>query len=753
MKKLKILGVYANEGGCAYYRLIMPLQKIAEKFSDQVEVQFSQNPLNLNEKTGEMPPDEADYPLLDWADIVLINNISNFGGPYTARVIGLAKQRGKFVHFDTDDLLIDLYDGHRLKQVYEEKNLYDITKWMYQTADLVTVTQKKFAERVKPYVGGVLAVVKNSIDYNLPCWNMQRIKVKKITRVGWAGGIHHEEDVKEFSGVPWSVNQKVGKERVQWDFYGAPQPLEKGKPKEWQNEVWDNYRRILLRGFKKSNNWSINQALPPDRYGSMYANMELAIAPLQMNDFNDSKCFRKGQEVIMYDGSFSKVEDITIGDRLMGPDSTSREVLSLSSGKGNMVKITPKRGKPFYVTENHILRLKMNDRNSLKRGKPQFIEVSVKDYFKLSKTDRLNYRLYRVGVDFKERNTELHLDPYFVGIMLGDGTLTRGRVGITTMDSEIEESFVENSLCVGGDVKINKNTKKNNLASSFYVYKKQRNRHIPNPVLERFKDIGLKGVSCSDKFIPHEYKISSREKRLELLAGLIDTDGCLSTNKTFYTFSNKSKKLVNDLSFVARSLGLYVSPIKGFKVPKICDTEYYRVQISGNVDIVPCRLARKKANPRKANRDPLTTSFSVEYLGLEQYYGFKVDKDNLHLLDDFIVTHNSEIKVAECGRYKVPLIASNVGCYDETIVNGETGYLIDPDAPRSEWVRILTKCIKNPKHVEVMGRNLRQVTDEYFDINKVVKHRMELYQECFRLLNERHKDATYNKEWTFNGEG
>jgi len=402
MKKLKILGVYANEGGCAYYRLIMPLQKIAELYSDQVEVQFSQNPLNLNEKTGEMPPDEADYPLLDWADIVLINNISNFGGPYTARVIGLAKQRGKFVHFDTDDLLIDLYDGHRLKQVYEEKNLYDITKWMYHTADLVTVTQKKFAERVKPYVGGVLAVVKNSIDYKLPCWNMQRIKIKKITRVGWAGGIHHEEDVKEFAGVPWSVNQKVGKERVQWDFYGAPQPTEKGKPKEWQNEVWDNYRRILLKGFKKASNWSVGQALPPDRYGSMYANMELAIAPLQMNDFNDSK---------------------------------------------------------------------------------------------------------------------------------------------------------------------------------------------------------------------------------------------------------------------------------------------------------------------------------------------------------------SEIKVAECGRYKVPLIASNVGCYDETIVNGETGYLIDPDAPRSEWVRILSKCIKNPKHVETMGRNLRQITDEYFDINKVVKHRLELYQECFKLLNERHKDATYNKEWVFNGQG
>ena len=113
----------------------------------------------------------------------------------------------------------------------------------------------------------------------------------------------------------------------------------------------------------------------------------------------------------------------------------------------------------------------------------------------------------------------------------------------------------------------------------------------------------------------------------------------------------------------------------------------------------------------------------------------------------------SEIKVAECGRYGIPLVTSNVGCYDETIVNGKTGFLIDPDAPKSEWVRVLTKCAKNPKLVRQMGENLHQVTEQYFDINKVVKHRLELYEQCFKLLNERHKDHKYNKEWTFSGNG
>lgn len=95
----------------------------------------------------------------------------------------------------------------------------------------------------------------------------------------------------------------------------------------------------------------------------------------------------------------------------------------------------------------------------------------------------------------------------------------------------------------------------------------------------------------------------------------------------------------------------------------------------------------------------------------------------------------SEIKVAESGRYAVPLVATNVGCYDETIINGETGYLINPHKDqRLEWADRLSKLAKDKSLREKMGNNLKKITDVYFDINNVVYERLVLYQKVFEEL-------------------
>ena len=289
-RKLRFLVIAANKGGCSFYRAWNPFEKIQEQFSHLFEFKFTENALEVN--VEEKTEGENGYEDLHWADVVFTQNLSNYGGPATIRIVGLAKEFGKFVWYDTDDLLTEIYDDHRLKKTYIDNDLENLTKFIYSNSDLVTVTQQKFAARISDFCTGTLAVVKNAIDYKLPAWGMEKTKKpKKLTRVGWVGGIHHEADVKEFAAVPHMVNQRAGRERVHWGFYGKP-PLDPSleKPKEdWQQQVWENYRNTLLSGFKGSNNWAIYQALPTDLYGTMYSNIDIAIAPLQNNAFNDSK--------------------------------------------------------------------------------------------------------------------------------------------------------------------------------------------------------------------------------------------------------------------------------------------------------------------------------------------------------------------------------------------------------------------------------------------------------------------------------
>ena len=127
MQKLKVLVIPANDGGCSFYRAWDPYKKLEAMYPNEIECRFDKNPLKLDEKTGELAPDDT-LEDFKWADIVMTQNIANYGGAYTARICGIAKKYGCFFHYDTDDLLTDLYDGHRLLPVYKEQKLDELTK-------------------------------------------------------------------------------------------------------------------------------------------------------------------------------------------------------------------------------------------------------------------------------------------------------------------------------------------------------------------------------------------------------------------------------------------------------------------------------------------------------------------------------------------------------------------------------------------------------------------------------------------------
>lgn len=346
-------------------------------------------------------------------------------------------------------------------------------------------------------------------------------------------------------------------------------------------------------------------------------------------------CHQKGQKILLYSGYFKKVEDIKVGDWLMGIDSTPRIVQNLITGVGQMYKIKPIKGQEFVVNEDHILTLKHTVSKTI-------IDISVKDYLLKSKSFKHEYKLFRpVAIEFSNI-PNINLDPYFVGVLLGDGSL-QGQISICTADKEIVDEIYKQATKLSDEIRVDNGSSSGK--ASMYFFRKHNKTGNP-PTASSLRDLcdleGLYGLNCGNKHIPIQYKLGSIKTRLQVLAGLMDTDGSFDKNNNGFDFISKSEKLSNDVVFICRSVGLSA---KLTPCHKYCQTggggKYYRVSISGHTNMIPVKLPRKKPNSRQLNKDVLVSGFSVEKLQEDNYYGFNLTGDGRYLLEDFTVTHNS----------------------------------------------------------------------------------------------------------------
>lgn len=336
-------------------------------------------------------------------------------------------------------------------------------------------------------------------------------------------------------------------------------------------------------------------------------------------------CHAKGTKILMFDGTTKNVENVSIGDKLMGPDSTPREVLKLASGRENMVKITPTKGESFIVNMGHILHLTPSGTGVLTLSP---INMTFRDWTKQGNNFKERYKLTRTGIDFQQK--ELPIEPYLLGIWLGDGT--SHITDITTMDIEIKEYLEEYAERNNLTLKHRESDSK----GAATTYGLTNGIGKKNPLLTALQELEL----IRNKHIPYIYKTASRTQRLEILAGLMDSDGHLSSGT--FDFVSKFDVLADDVVFLARSLGF--AAYKN-ECQKSCQNNftgtYFRVSISGDIGEIPCKLPRKQAEKRKQIKSVLRTGFSYEILPEDEYYGFSLDRDHLYLTGDFTIHHNT----------------------------------------------------------------------------------------------------------------
>lgn len=345
------------------------------------------------------------------------------------------------------------------------------------------------------------------------------------------------------------------------------------------------------------------------------------------------KCLGKGTKVLLYDGSLKKVEDISKNELLMGDDSTPRKVLSIARGQEKMYWIHQNKAMSYRVNESHILSLKRS-RNEGTHKQGDILNITVKDYLEKSNKFKSNYKGYKVGVEFKEK--ELPLEPYYLGLWLGDGHSFSQR--ITNVDEEIIGYL---------------NDYATRLESELVVYE-QKDRTNNYAIVNKNKFTSVEFTTCiqtelrtlgvlQNKHIPNQYLINSTENRLQLLAGIIDSDGYYTSEFNCFEIVQKNEDLLNQIKFICDSLGFRTSVRKKKTSIKSIgfQGEAFRLRIFGNLNDIPTKVERKKAREWNSKVDWKVTGIKVEYDRIDDYYGFEIDGNRLFLLEDCTVTHNT----------------------------------------------------------------------------------------------------------------
>jgi len=354
---------------------------------------------------------------------------------------------------------------------------------------------------------------------------------------------------------------------------------------------------------------------------------------------SSGKCLGKDTPVLMYDLSVKKVQDVVVGDKLMGPDGTPRTVLSTVRGFGSLYEVRQGKGMSYVVNDSHILCLKHSGKDIYKTIKqkkvykgrryfPGIHLITASEYFSLPKRVARQFNGFKTGVELPKR--PVIIDPYYLGLWLGDGLCECA--AITNIDTEVRDYL-------RGVAELN--------GCRYFIDPHDRNTirissNKSNPIVKGLRHYGL----IKNKHIPYDYLHNDRHTRLQLLAGLIDSDGTLSRGQ--YVISGTNEALMRQAALLSRSLGFYTTlRAKNIKMKRKDGSVYrcmaWEVNITCNdYSEIPTKITRKKREFVNKTRDCLQTRIKLTPKGEGEYFGFELDGDKMFLLEDFTVTHNTE---------------------------------------------------------------------------------------------------------------
>jgi phosphate starvation-inducible protein PhoH and related proteins len=372
---------------------------------------------------------------------------------------------------------------------------------------------------------------------------------------------------------------------------------------------------------------ALHDMLDPDSIPRLLAAGTIEIAPLA---YMRGRAHPVATPVLTPDG-FRPIGELAVGDLVIGSNGEPTPVIGVyPQGEKDIYRVTAQDGASTLASGDHLWAVATRD--DRRRGKPLRVLTTREMIGNLRANHYHRYELPLHSAPVRFPYREVPMDPYALGLLLGDGCLTGSTTpSFATLDPELAYELqrllpgTEVRPTPGLDYQLNRATSPGDVIT------------LENPVTRVVRLLGLHGTRSATKFVPDLYLYNSHQVRLAVLQGLLDTDGGPVTqrNRTCRVqYSTASPRLRDDVIFLVRSLG-------GIAYHR---HDVYIVDVRLPEGIEPFRLTRKRDTYSAAGGGgrPMRYVDSIEPAGTAEAVCIAVAAaDSLYTTEDFLLTHNT----------------------------------------------------------------------------------------------------------------
>lgn len=475
--------------------------------------------------------------------------------------------------------------------------------------------------------------------------------------------------------------------------------------------------------------------------------------------------------VIPTPSGYRKVGDIKVGDYLFDRKGNPTKVLAIhpQPEKKKVYQVILKDGRTVECCEDHLWtyhdKCAVANKNGGWRTESLKEIIQRKNRGSCGMYSTKNSQTLRFSLPINEAvqypTKEYNIPPYIMGLLLGDASF-RFDSSQKAMHYSSEDNILPNKIAEIMGWKVKKNSS-HNFSYTFEHTNIEEVGHKNVWVEEVLSDYPeLIGTYSYTKFIPEDYLFGDVEQRMDLLRGLLDTDGNIESNKGRVSLSTTSPMIRDGFIELCRSLGFITYVVVDKRQNKYKNGEAYKIGVRSTPEIkdklftLPKHVAKARSyqlkikGKRAQKNDKISIIDIVETDRYEDMTCFTVDNDEaLFLANDFVVTHNTRLGIADICSYSIPMIYDlNTGKWVETGFS-EPSLIISTELDFDELQTMIWAYVAGVSETHILENDYAPGEEERVDKAIEIIENSPLYIEVmfnFNIQDVSNTIKKYNRE-------